>query len=113
MATNPRYALGLKYQQNCQRCVPAYEMRMRSFDVIARPTYDLNTDIFASKHWTEAFENAIIEENLEGTGKEDIINLMSEWGDGARSEVYVAYKEGNEYYGHVFVAEKRKKRYTF
>ena len=54
-----------------------------------------------------AFDNAIIEENLAGTGKEDIVNLMSKWRDGARAEVYVEYKEGNEYYGHVFVAEKR------
>ncbi len=84
--------------------MPTYEMRMRGFDVIARPTYDIHTDIFASKHWKEAFENAIIEENLAGTGKEDIINLMSEWGDGARAEVYVKWESGGS---HVFVAENR------
>ena len=85
LATNPNYNLGLEYQQNCQRCVPAYEMRMRGFDVIAKPVYDLATDDFANNHWTEAFDNAKIEKNLSGTGKEDIINLMSEWKYGARA----------------------------
>ena len=31
MATNPNYNLGIAYQQNCQRCVPTYEMRMRGY----------------------------------------------------------------------------------
>ena len=104
LATNPNYNLGLEYQQNCQRCVPAYEMRMRGFDVIAKPVYDLATDDFANNHWTEAFQGVKIEKNLSGTGKEDIINLMSEWGDGARAEVYVKWESGGS---HVFVAENR------
>ena len=105
LATNPNYNLGLEYQQNCQRCVPAYEMRMRGFDVIAKPVYDLATDDFANNHWTEAFDNAIIEENLAGTGKEHIIKRMIEWGDGARAEIYVAWETDDLF--HVFVAENR------
>jgi SPP1 gp7 family putative phage head morphogenesis protein len=35
--TNPNYALGWKYQNNCQRCVPAYELRRRGYDVTAKP----------------------------------------------------------------------------
>ena len=105
LATNPNYHLGLEYQQNCQRCVPAYEMRMRGFDVIAKPVYDLATDDFANNHWTEAFDNAIIEENLAGTGKEHIIKRMIEWGDGARAEIYVAWETDDLF--HVFVAENR------
>lgn len=59
MATNPNYNLGLSFQLNCQKCVPTYEMRMRGFDVVARPTYDLNTDSFATYYWDKVFKDAV------------------------------------------------------
>ena len=107
VATNPNYNLSRAYQQNCQRCVPTYEMRMRGYDVVAKPVYDLATDDFANSHWSDVFKNAIIEENLPGTGKEYIINQMLNWDDGARAEVYVEYINGADRYAHVFVAENR------
>ena len=105
MATNPNYNLGIAYQQNCQRCVPTYEMRMRGYDVVAKPVHNFLTDDFANNHWTEAFRDAVIEGDLAGTGKDYIINRMLDWGDGARVEVFVEWESGNIF--HVFVAENR------
>ena len=34
---NPSHNKGAEYQQSCQRCVPAYELRRRGFDVTAKP----------------------------------------------------------------------------
>ena len=103
-ATNPNYSSGIAFQQNCQKCVPAYEMRMRGYDVVARPTFDLDTDSFAKDYWDKVFENAEIEENFTGTGKEYIVTRMKKYGEGARAEVYVVWESGGS---HVFVAENR------
>ena len=35
--TNPNYDKGEKFEINCQRCVPAYEMRKRGYNVTAKP----------------------------------------------------------------------------
>jgi hypothetical protein len=35
--TNPNYSKSREYQINCQRCVPAYEMRRRGYNVEALP----------------------------------------------------------------------------
>ena len=35
---NPNFERGEEYQENCQRCVPAYELRLRGYDVTAKPT---------------------------------------------------------------------------
>lgn len=82
LATNPNFNLGRQFQINCQKCVPAYEIRMRGYDVMARPTFDLVTDSFAKDNWTEAFENVHIEENLTGTGKklyQETYGRMGRW----------------------------------
>ena len=102
--TNPNYNLGVAFQINCQKCVPTYEMRMRGYEVIARPTYDLATDGFAQEHWSAAFENPKIERGFSDTGKENVIERMKAFGSGARGEVYVEWKEGSS---HVFIAENR------
>ena len=44
--TNPKYNINSpEYRQNCQRCVCAYEMRRRGFDVTAKPKILDGTDI--------------------------------------------------------------------
>lgn len=35
---NPNFAQGPEYRNNCQRCVPAYEARLRGYDVEALPS---------------------------------------------------------------------------
>ncbi len=102
-ATNPNFSSGLMLQINCQKCVPTYEMRMRGYDVQARPTFDLDNDSFA-QDWDKVFDNAKFESGFAGSGKADVIRLMKSFGDGARGEVVVVWKTGES---HVFVAENR------
>lgn len=77
---------------------------MRGYDVIARPTFNLNTDGFAQDYWDKAFKGAVLEEGFTGSGKEEIIGRMKLFGAGARGEIYVAWGKGGS---HVFVAENR------
>ena len=108
---NPNYSTGLpEWRKNCQRCVPTYEMRMRGNDVTSLPRMlDANGNSDpndpAAIHWREIFDGAIWE-RCNGTGKARIETLMASWGDGARAEVYVAWKGRNSGV-HVFVAENR------
>ena len=67
-ATNPRFAAGLPFQINCQKCVVAHEMRMRGF----------------AEDWEHAFKNAVWLNFPEGSGKTQIIEHVTSWGDGAR-----------------------------
>ena len=75
-ATNPNRNRRLPFQINCQKCVPTYEMRMRGYDVVARPTFDLNSDSFAQEHWDKVFENGLWESGFSGSGKEGLTKLL-------------------------------------
>ena len=108
--TNPNYNSGKPWQENCQRCVPAYEMRCRGYNVTAKSRDvdgekdRLSIDPFA------AWENPDIIQG-KGNGREDIEKMMQKWGDGARAEVSVTWK--NVPKGHVFVAENRDSSIIF
>ena len=101
--SNPNYSKGKEWKVNCQRCVPAYEMRRRGYDVIAKPNNAWGKSDYLSHNSNKAFENADVHWGLSGTGKRDIERLLKEWGEGARAEVGVSWKGANS--GHVFVAE--------
>ena len=105
-STNPKYAKSIEYQRNCQRCVPAYEMRMRGYDVTAKPAPAFGEDEFAKWYWDKVFNDAVVEKVLNGAGKAEITAKMLEWGEGARAEVYIKWA-GNDSFGHVFIAENR------
>ena len=100
---NPNYSLGRKWQTNCQRCVPAYEMRRRGYDVIATPKpnnpdrKDLSFNPFSVWKNPEVIK-------CSQNGMEDIEKMMKVWGDGARAQVVVTWKNTNA--GHTFVAER-------
>lgn len=107
---NPAY--GSKkpgYRQNCQRCVPAYEMRRRGYDVIAKPArvnesgvLSPSDDLFSK--WTQVFRGARFYHCAgEDGGKAEIIRRMNEWGDGTVAEIKVQWDATS---AHVFVAEK-------
>lgn len=102
-ASNPHYSEGYEYRVNCQRCVPTYEMRRRGYDVIAKPRITSGKDETADK-WTDIFNNAKWIRCNSGSGVQQIQKQMKAWGDGARAEVYVAWKGGGS--AHVFVAEQ-------
>lgn len=99
---NPNFQMGYPWKVNCQRCVPAFEMRCRGYDVTAqpRPTEDM------SKLSRQPF---LVWENPEvifcrGDGLEDIKTNMEKWGDGARAQIVVVWK--NLPSGHTFTAEQ-------
>lgn len=119
-ATNPsfekaRKAGDFRYTENCQRCVPAYEMRRRGYDVVAKPREaDKDGKPSATDRawngWMNIFKGANFEP-CNGTGKAKCDDLMKQWGDGARAEVYVAWSGSQS--AHVFVAENREGKVVY
>ena len=107
---NPNFDAGEAWQENCQRCVPTYELRRRGYDVEALPLPDA-TDLHDLQY--EPF-GAWVDPDVRratGTGLEDIESAMGEWGDGARAQVVV--KWNGEDAGHTFVAEQEDGRTLF
>lgn len=121
---NPLYDKTMTYKAytaNCQRCVVAYELRRRGYDVTALPTYDgdtLPTALLRGNvkwgRWQGAFRNAK-PESVSGKASEDVVNniksKMKGYGNGSRAVVSVTYK--NRSSGHVFNVEQRKGKTIF
>lgn len=108
--TNPGYKNGgPAYRQNCQRCVAAYEMRRRGYDVIAKPAVigtngKLSQKDPLYKSWKNIFKGAQFEIHTDfDGGKAAIISQMDAWGDGAVAEVRVLWNPAE---AHVFIAER-------
>jgi len=108
MATNPNYdRLGFsrQYNHNCQRCVPAYEARRRGYDVTAKPIPIPDPHELGKGHnWVSMYKDPVVIA-CSGNGKQDIINQMKSWGEGARAEIGVEWGFLFGGGGHVFVAE--------
>lgn len=108
-----RYARALAaYSQNCQRCVIAYELRRRGFDVTALPAIVDSTDDVA-RNWTKLFLNLQVD-NVPGDAvHETIANLetaLALYGEGSRSIIYIdhlAAQNSKEASAHTFIAEVR------
>lgn len=100
---NPNYSLGKEWRTNCQRCVPTYEMRCRGYDVTAspKPINPERTDLSYSPFGVWQNPEVI---KCSKNGINDIEKKMQEWGDGARAQVVVVWK--NTKAGHTFVAER-------
>ncbi len=111
-ATNPRYGDNWRWSNNCQRCIAAYEMRRRGFDVEALPFPGSTDDLqYHTKKngWPSLFGRGVADlefiGGVDGTGQlRDIRVLMNRYGDGARAVVYVKWKSND--LGHVFIAEQ-------
>lgn len=99
------------YQANCQRCVIAYELNRRGYNVEAEAT--ASNDTYPSGgHWKTAFNGA----KSEGVGasttaavNKNIKDKMSGWGDGSRGIVEVSGRGG----GHVFNVEYHKGKLSY
>lgn len=82
------------YSSNCQRCVMAYEMRRRGYDVIALPTYD-GDQMPHGNNMYAALGN-IVPEKVGGRNPEsnfkNIESKMKEWGEGSRAILEVAWR---------------------
>jgi hypothetical protein len=99
-STNPNYdQTSFIWSSNCQRTVPAWEARRRGYNATARPI--LTDGDYLSRNWTAMYKNPEII-RCSKNGKEDIIQLMKKWGEGARCEIAVEWPNGS---GHVFAAE--------
>ena len=103
-ATNPNYISGeYKWRNNCQRCVSAYEMRRRGYNVTAKPLPGKLADDYLAQWFEHAWENANTIFCNKGSGKKEIEGYMKQWGNGSRAVIRVKRRWGGG--GHVFVAE--------
>ena len=99
---NPHHGEGAKWQTNCQRCVPAFEMRMRGYNVEAQACPNFGSDWLAG-HWSDVWENPKIE-YCQGDGLDEISQAMKVWGNGARAQITIDFRGIG--YGHTFVAAR-------
>jgi hypothetical protein len=107
--TNPNWSTQeAQWQNNCQRCVPTYEMRRRGFNVTAKPQpeADVRNDYLAMNPW-KVWNNPKLQQF---NGKNDIETAMAAMGDGARVQVKIAFNNGQ---GHTFVAEQMDGKTVF
>ena len=105
---NPHYADGPEYQNNCQRCVVAAELRRRGYEVEANPAQLGGVDDVAN-HWHEMFEGQTWTSFLRDRGAVDAeVGAMPQ---GARAVVLITWQNGGT---HVFNAENTANgvRYT-
>lgn len=102
---NPRYSrLDKDFNQNCKCCVMAYELSRRGYNITAKPTpkvFTDITDIFANQKWTQKGE---LGENHKDV-QNNIYKKMQDWGDGARAFIVMQYQSG---LGHVLNIENNQ-----
>ena len=84
---NPHFDPNMTYKEfteNCQRCVVAYELRRRGYDVTAQPTHQgdklpygfTRRDGIRQGFWMGAFQNrAILQISWKGTHSGHVINI--------------------------------------
>lgn len=108
-----------EFTENCQRCVIAYELRRRGYDVTAQPTYDgdkLPNQAFRGKdgkrwaHWMGAFQGAKPESIAAGgpaAAVKALNDAMRRYGEGSRAVLQIVWKGGM---GHVVNVEFRNGR---
>lgn len=115
IATNPNYSHtdpDSPWNNNCQRCVSAYEARRRGFDVEAQPIPSGMDSLPIMRHpkgWPSVYEGAELIDCSANSGTGAAINIenqMEEWGNNARAIVRVRWKPENGGGGHVFIAER-------
>lgn len=99
-SVNPNYRKGEEYRNNCTNCVPAYELRKRGYDVIAKPS---TKNHYLNRYPEAAWVNPEVIQTS-GSGLKDILKAAESWQNGARAEITVIWK--NKRKGHVFAAEK-------
>ncbi len=103
---NPNYAVGTPYAVNCQRCVQAYELRRRGYDVIAKPKpKSKNTIDWGSECFVQPGESAYKVYHIRQT-ESAVKQAIESAPNGARFSVYVQWSRKYGSGAHVFIAEK-------
>lgn len=119
-AVNPHFAEGYKWQDNCQRCVVAWELRQRGYDVAAMP-FAAHDDIgsdgtkcweFDAPNWFNDSEARLFGGYRMGI-KRGIENEFDKWGDGTRAVVRVRWGESLGGGGHFFSARREGDRIVY
>lgn len=108
--TNPNYNTSTVYRDNCQRCVPTYELRRRGVEAEVHPS-NYGSDHLAYYPF-DVWDNARVL-STQGSGLDDIRSEMQSWGDGARAQVVVLWDDGFGTNGHTFMAEQRNGETVF
>lgn len=90
---NPHYREGREWQQNCQRCIYAYEMQRRGYDVEALPRIFDGTDrlpyMYDKNGWLAVMDGAKAVDFPSRNTIQKMADQMANWGDGARAIVRV------------------------
>lgn len=96
---NPHYREGREWQQNCQRCIYAYEMQRRGYDVEALPRIFDGTDrlpyMYDKNGWLAVMDGAKAVDFPSRNTIQKMADQMANWGDGARAIVRVQWKWRN------------------
>ena len=101
--SNPNYGKA-GYDTNCQRCVVAFELNMRGYNVAALP-HTGNSDTYTNDSgWTKFFgknvDSMVSVSSTSVSGqKNKILKQMGDWGEHSRAVLRVTWK-GKDY-GHV------------
>ena len=122
--TNPHWNTSYReFSENCQRCVVAYELNRRGYDVTALPTYkgdtlpnvahyNPGTGIYEGR-WKGAFRDAKtvnVGASSESGTISNIESRMRSYGSGSRAVIQIFYKGGG---GHVFNVENQRGRIVY
>ncbi len=94
-----------EFSSNCQRCVFAYEMRRRGYDVEALPTYESDT-MPSNGNWMSAMSGMTrvdVGRTTEAATLKNIEGQMASWGEGSRGIVRLKWAGKNS--GHVVNVE--------
>lgn len=87
--SNPHYREGREWQQNCQRCIYAYEMQRRGYDVEALPRIFDGTDrlpyMYDKNGWLAVMDGAKAVDFPSRNTIQKMADQMANWGDGARA----------------------------
>lgn len=108
---NPNFNNGKEYRTNCQRCIWAYEMRRRGYDVEAKPRTQSMSDPAYGSRYTSFMQGGSAASLVRTPTQKAVEKQMAAWGEGARAVVEITYKGG--YSGHVFIAERRNGKTLF
>lgn len=106
---NPYYSRAFReFSENCQRCVVAYELRRRGYNVTAQPTHQ-NDLLRTGDRWRGAFQHGKTEK-VSGSDarqlRQNVTKAIQSYGDGARAVISFAWAKGHS--GHVINAENIK-----
>lgn len=103
---NPNYSKGWEYQNNCQRCVQAYELRRRGYNVTAQKKIKSgDTVVWGAECFTASGTDSEAKAAFSFSQTEaQIKKTLAGAPDGSRYVIYVRWKGSK--YAHVFIAEK-------